>query len=172
MSLYKRTTGGGTTPVDPTTKSITLNAFGYATYCSEYPLDFSSASDYTAWQITDVIGSIIAFEQVTGTVKGGTGLLLKGEANATVTLASTSSTNELTDNLLYGTLAPTNVTTDEYYGLSDNQFVKVNAGIVPAGVALLPASAVNGDDIQSLTFLFEDIATGIMDNGQLIMDNG
>ena len=145
------------------TLSTTLNEEGYATYCSEYPLDFSNygTADYSAWQITGVSGTAITFEQVTGKVKGGTGILLKGEANATVTLTSTDSSNGLGSNLLYGTLAPTYVESDSYYGLSGNNFVKVNAGTVSAGKALLPASVVDGNDVKAFSFVFEEDATGI-----------
>jgi len=143
--------------------TATLNAFGYATYCSEYPLSFTGNEDYSAWQITGVSGTSISFSQIIGSIKGGQGILLKGTAGATVTLTSADSSNELTGNLLYGTLAPTYAETDAYYGLSGNQFVKVNAGTVPAGKALLPASVVDGSgggDVKSFTFIFDD-ADGI-----------
>lgn len=138
---------------------ITLNSSGYATYCSEYPLDFSGyeTADYSAWQITGVSGQAITFSQITGSVKGGTGILLKGEGNATITLSSADSDNTLDDNLLYGTLAPTYVGADEYYGLSGTKFVKVNPGTVKAGKALLPASVVGEvSDVKALAFVFEE----------------
>ncbi len=141
--------------------TATLNGSGYATFCSEYPLDFTNAEGYTAWQITGVNGEAITFEKVTGAVKGGTGLLLKGTAGETITLTSSDSNTELSGNRLYGTLAPTYVAADQYYGLSGNQFVKVNAGTVPAGKALLPAKAVGS--AARLSFVFEDdnTTTGI-----------
>ena len=147
------------------TLSATLNGSGYATFCSEYPLDFTGyeTADYSAWQITGVSGETITFSQITGTVKGGTGILLKGEANADVTLTSSASSTTLGDNLLVGTLAPTYVAGGDYYGLSDNEFVRVNAGTVNAGKALLPASAVGGDEVKSFVFVFEDEETGIKD---------
>ncbi len=140
-----------------TALTATLNAYGYATYCSEYPLSFTNADGYTAWQVTSVDGSAITFRQVVGTVKGGTGLLLMGTPGATVTLNSVASSNELGNNKLYGTLAPTYVGADEYYGLSGDQFVKVNAGTVKAGKALLPASAVDGNEVKALSFVFEGV---------------
>jgi len=85
---------------------VTLNADGYATFCSEYPLDFSSASGYTAWQITDVTSSTITFSQITGDIKGGQGILLKGTANAKVTLTSADSEVTLGSNMLEGCTAP------------------------------------------------------------------
>ena len=147
------------------TLSATLNGSGYATFYSEYPLDFTNyeTADYSAWQITGVSGETITFSQITGTVKGGTGILLKGEANADVTLTSSASSTTLDDNLHVGTLAPTYVAGGDYYGLSGNEFVRVNAGTVNAGKALLPASAVGGDEVKNFVFVFEDEETGIKD---------
>ncbi len=132
-----------------------LNASGYATFCSQYPLDFTTTNGYTAWQIKAISGETITFEKITGAIKGGQGILLKGEADATVTLASKDASTMLDGNLLYGTTAPTYVTDDEYFGLSGNKFVKINAGTVPAGKALLPASAIPAG-ARELTFVFED----------------
>ena len=141
--------------------SVKLNGSGYATYCSEYPIDFSGASDYSAWQITDINSSNeITFKQVTGSVKGGTGLLLKGTPNAIISLTSANSTNTLGDNLLEGTLAPTYVADGTYYGLSGNSFKSINAGNVKAGKAILDAGWVTSS-VKVFTFIFEDDATGI-----------
>lgn len=160
------------------TYSVTLNTSGYATYCSQYPLDFTNAEGYTAWQITSISSdNVITFEKVAGAVKGGTGLLLKGNAGATVTLTSADSETALDKNLLFGTLAPTYISAGKYYGLSGTTFVKVNAGTVPAGKALLPANLVNestGAGVKAFTFVFNDLTTGVnaVDNGQWTMDNG
>ena len=142
--------------------TVTLNGSGYATYCSQYPLDFSDyeTADYSAWQITGISGETITFSQITGRVKGGTGILLKGTAGEPITLTSADSEITLSGNKLYGTLAPTYVAADTYYGLSGKEFVKVNAGTVPAGKALLPASALSSS-VKAFTFVFEDDATGI-----------
>ena len=150
------------------TIKATLNASGYATYCSEYPLDFSdyATADYSAWQVTVVSGDQVTFEQITESVKGGTGILLMGKPGATVTLNSVASTNTLSTNKLVGTLAPTYVADNEYYGLSVDKFVKVNAGTVPAGKALLPAGEVNG--VKALSFRFDgaDGISEIIRNGE------
>ena len=144
--------------------AVTFNASGFATFCSQYPLDFTNAeaNGYSAWQITGIdADNKITFEQITGSVKGGTGIFLKGEAGQTVTLTSADSSNELTNNKLEGTLAPTYVAANEYYGLSGNSFVKVNAGTVPAGKALIDADwiteSANG---ARFTFVFTE-STGI-----------
>ena len=143
---------------------VKLNSAGYATYCSEYPLDFTDADGYTAWYISNVdTDNKITFTQITGGIKGGQGILLKGTANATVTLTSDDSETVLSNNKFEGTLAPKYIANGQYYGLSGDGFVKVNSGTVPAGKALIPATLVNENlliDGARLTFVFED-ATGI-----------
>ena len=144
-----------------TTIPAKLNASGYATFCSEYPVTFSGTEDFSAWQITDISSSNeITFERVTGGVKGGTGLLLKGTANADINITSADSDNELGTNLFVGTLVPTYAAANKYYGLSGANFVKVNAGTVPAGKALLDAECVTSS-VKAFTFIFDDEATGI-----------
>ena len=136
--------------------SITLNGSGYATFASTNAVDYSSTNDYTAWKITDANSSTgeITFEQVTTTVAPGTGLLLKGTASTPINLTYAASGNDISStNLLEGTTTATTITAGQYYGLSGNQFVPVNAGTVPAGKALLPASVVGS--VKSFTFVFE-----------------
>ena len=152
--------------------TATLNKKGYATFCSKYPLDFSDyeTADYSAWQITEIDFDKITFEQITGSVKGGTGIFLKGTADKTITLTSADSETVLSDNKLVGTLAPTYVGADEYYGLSGNNFVKINAGTVPAGKAILNIEP-EAEPGARLTFIFAD-ATGIseVEHGTLNAD--
>ena len=154
----------------------TLNSDGYASYCSEYPLDFSDyeSAGYSAWQVTGVSGETINFAQVMGTVKGGTGLILKGEPGETVTLHSANSTTTLDDNLLVGTIVKTFAETGQYFGLKGNAFVPVAESTVPAGKALLPASLITSNEVKVLNFVFEEDATGIslMEDGRSQMEDG
>ena len=146
----------------PTEITATLNSSGFATFCSEYPLDFTNAEDYTAWQITGIDSdNKITFKKITGSVKGGTGIFLKGEPGATVTLTSADSNNELRGNLLEGTLAPTYVEGGKYYGLSGNNFVKVNTGTVKAGKAIINADWIKESTGARQIFVFADEASGI-----------
>ena len=83
---------------------------------------------------------------------------MKGENGTTgqITLTSADSDNTLDDNLLEGTLAPTYVAANKYYGLSGENFVKVNAGTVKAGKALLSKDWINESaGAKSFTFVFE-----------------
>ena len=143
--------------------TATLNAYGYATYCSQYPLDFTNAEGYSAWQITGISTSNeITFERVTGKVKGGTGMFLKGEANATVEIPSSDSSIELSSNKLVGTLAPSYFTAGEIYGLAGDTFKKNSAGTIRANKAYIPAVLINGGGgAKAFAFVFDDDATGI-----------
>ncbi|MBR0273120.1 MAG: InlB B-repeat-containing protein [Bacteroidaceae bacterium] len=160
----------GDTPV-ATTASVTLNAYGYATYASTSALDFLDAenADYSAWQITGVADSKITFGQISGHVAEGTGILLKGTPSATINLNILPAGGEtLGDNKLEGIKTATAVADDTYYGLSGDTFKKVNAGTVPAGKALLPAAEV-GSVKEFLTFVFDgaDAINGLIPNPSL-----
>ena len=138
-------------------KSATLNASGYATYASTSALDFSDDSEYTAWQITSVSGNTITFSQITGSVAAGTGVLLQGAASSTISIPAAASGSDISStNKLVGITTDTEVNDDEYYGLKGNEFVKVNAGTVPAGKALLPVNAITGAGAKAFTFVFSD----------------
>lgn len=141
--------------------TATLNTAGYGTYCSKYPLGFSEATDYSAWYITGTSGETITFEKVTGSVKGGTGLFLKGENGTTgeIELTSVNSTNTLSNNMLVGTLAPTYFAQDAIYGLAGDIFKKNRAGTFPANKAYIQASSVGA--VRAFTFVFVDPTTGI-----------
>lgn len=159
-------------------ETVTLNASGYATFCSQYPLDFSAATGYTAWQVTGTRGTAITFEKITGSVKGGTGILLKGEANAPITLTFADSDNTLGSNMLVGTTAPTYVTTvnGDYtnFGLSGETFKKINTGTVKVGKAYLPILTANVPKAADarLTFVFEDSETTGISDASRLKDNG
>ena len=145
---------GGTLPA-------TLNSSGYGTYASSFALDFSDDSEYSAWKITAANSStgVITFSQITGTVAAGTGVLLKGTASSSINIPVAASGSDISaTNLLEGITTAKTVDDDEYYGLKGDTFKKVNAGTVPAGKALLPASELGS--VKSFTFIFEG-ATGV-----------
>ncbi len=140
-------------------KTVKLNANGFATFASTSDLDFTD-KDYTAWIVTAISGDVITFSKVTK-APANTGLLLMGTAGSTANITTTSGVAALSEtNLLEAITVPTAVTADQYYGLSGNQFVKVYAGTVPAGKALLPASEITSS-ARELKFVFEGEATGI-----------
>ena len=146
--------------------AVKFNTKGYATFSSTCAIDYSKAEGWTAWVVTGVSGSAITFSQVTGAVPAGTGVLLMGNAGETVYPEVAASGVAPAVNKLQGITTTTEVVADAYYGLSGAEFVKVNAGTVPAGKALLPADAVNG--VKALSFRFDgaDGISEIMSNGE------
>ena len=134
---------------------VNLNSAGYATFAANAPLDFSDNSDFSAWQITDVSGSTITFSKVTGAVAAGTGVLLMGNASTSISIPVVASGENLSiTNKLKGITTATAIEAGSYYGLKGNKFVKVNAGTIPAGKALLPADAIPAG-ARELNFVFE-----------------
>ena len=140
---------------------IRLNGSGYATYAGLTPIDYSDDSKFSAWAIASITGDAITFSKITSKVPAGTGVLLMGTAGQAVEPVVAASGTAPTTNLLEGKTTATTVTADQYYGLSGKKFVKVNAGTVPAGRALLPASAIPPATARELNFVFDDETTGI-----------
>lgn len=163
------------------TFDVKLNANGYATFCSEYPLDLTPTDEFTAWQATgidlDSNQTNITFEKITGTIKGGQGFLISGEPNTTVTISAANGTNELTGNLFVGTMVPTYITTveGEYtnIGLKGDSWVKINAGNVKANKAYMHVPtdklATGGSNVK-MTFNYGE-ATGVIDLKTVTLDN-
>lgn len=154
--------------------TVSLNASGYGTFCSVNPMDFSATDGYTAWRISSIemeneTTGTVTCNKITGTIKGGQGVLLYNKdadgvnkTDVTVTFADGTTEFSHSDNLLIGTTAPTYVASNEYFGLSGSNFVKVNEGVVPAGKALLDADDIpDFGSVKSFIFVFNDDATGI-----------
>ena len=142
-----------------TTATVTFNSEGYATFASKNALDFLDAenANYSAWQITNVSATAITFDQINTTVKAGTGILLKGEAGTTATLniLPLGGSDLANSNKLVGITTETDIALDEYYGLKGKEFVRLTAGTVPAGKAILPAALISSN-APMLSFIFND----------------
>jgi uncharacterized protein YjdB len=152
------------------TATVTLNKYGYATYCSVNPIDFTSTTGYTAWRVSGIDGDAITFTKIKEKIKGGQGVLLynkdaDGENTTTVTIKFADSSTAFTasENLLVGTTAPTYLTqtdgdyTNYAYSKGENAFMKVKDGsVIPANKAYLPVP--NASEAR-FTFVFEDNTT-------------
>ena len=160
----------------PTTATVTLNKYGYATYCSLNPIDFSSTTGYTAWRVSEVASNgTITFQKITEKIKGGQGVLLYNKnadgvntTNVTINFADGTKKFTAEENRLDGTTAPFYVDGDYLYGLKVNAFVPISENtVIPANKAVLPAywrmlsggGAMGG--VKEFTLIFEDEATGI-----------
>lgn len=106
--------------LDMVTVTKTITNAGWATYCSSYALEFSKpiANLTQAYLVTGVEanGTTLKLEPVNSTVPAGTGILLQGEGECVIPVASFSPTN--TDaNKLVGVLEQTNKDAGSVYVL-------------------------------------------------------
>lgn len=157
---------------------LTLSTTGYASYCCKYPLDFTEKNEnYRAWYVSNVEGTEVTFTEITGKIKGGTPFILYGKPETTCKLSFTNSDNELTDNMLKGTLSPTYIETttgDGYtnFGLSGGKFMKISPGVMPANKAYLPVLTEIANSNARLSIVFkDDETTGILDHEPATTNN-
>lgn len=144
------------------TIAYTIPASGMGTFCSEYPLDLTTANMPTgvkAYKVSEMNGSKVVLNQITEPVMGGTGIIVKGPAG-TVQFKSVDCSAQPSGNLLVGTLAPTYLAQETVYGLSGGKFYLNNAGTINANRAYLPVPEQTGELVKSLVIQFND-ATGI-----------
>lgn len=146
----------------PTNTNITISAAGWATYCSNHPLDFTNVTTLTAYTASKE-GSVVKFNKVTGKVPANTGLLVRGETANVPVCASA----EAVQNLLVGVTAETVKDANTVFvlmkGASGIGFYKnTNAFTLRANSAYLPAEAVPTADARAFIAL-DDETTGIAD---------
>lgn len=160
----------------PATVAATLGANGYSTFASVYDLDLSSLSGVKAYTAT-LSGKDLSFSECTDKVVAGTGLLLKGAADAEVALPVISTGAAAVDgNALTGVTAATELQSNaegnyifvmkKAAAASDElTFLPLSttaAVTVPAGKAYVtvPATAF-ADGARALSISFGDETTGI-----------
>ena len=160
--------------------TLTLSDSGYASYCCEYPLDFTNIDKDTfkAWYVSavDMTSGDVTFSEITGSIKGGEAFFLYGTPGAECQLAYAESSSEVLDgNKLVGTLAPTYVENGngiQNYGLSGGKFVKMGNGVVNANKSYLPVE-VGTETPARLNIIFESQeATGISNSPELNTKSG
>ena len=172
--------------------SATIGETGYTSFASSYPLNISgmttSEGTIEAYYVEEsgVKNSYISFTASPDNVAAGTGLILKGEAGATVTIpVATSGTDLSATNKLVGCPTATTITSgtanyENIYvlGASVAAFQNIKSWIekgnsleIPAGKAYLDATGVS--TAPTLTFNFGGESTGIseMRNAQSTMFN-
>ncbi len=118
--------------------TVTLNASGLATFSSAIPVRVTGATAYTA----KISGSNVNCTPVAdGKVPAYTGVILKGEAGANVTLTFDNTAESLSNNDLVATTTAdgTSALTSAYV-LSADAFVTFNGTAFTADKAYLPAS--------------------------------
>ena len=150
----------------PVSKDI--SSFGWATFSSDYALDFSKATTgLEAYMITGHEGNVVTKSQVTGTVPAGTGLLLKGDAGSYNIPIVGSSTTDVSANLMVaGTGASVSYEANKTkYVLGVNgenaEFQKLVDSGSSATVAKGKAYLQFNEVISARSLYFEDEVTGI-----------
>ena len=86
----------------PTVPATIDPSYEWATFSSDYALDFTGVSDLKAYMVLGHEGTTITKTQVTGTVPAGTGLLLNG-VTANIPVVASSSTDVSANKLKRGT---------------------------------------------------------------------
>ena len=141
---------------------VTVSAaltYQYATFSSEYALDFTGIEDVKAYQAS-MDGTKVKMTRVSGKVPANTGLFIAG---TTTDIPTTICTTELTGNLLHATTGEA-IISDNLYSFvkrgDDYGFAKVPSGYTWAkGKAYLETSEVVS--AAGLGFYFDDDPTAI-----------
>lgn len=142
--------------------TATISDFGYSTFASSEALDFTDIEGLTAYTAT-VNGSYLVLTPATK-VSAGTGLVLKGKANATYTIP-TATVEGTTESALTGvteedyeltTTGVINYVLDNVEGTPG--FYKYTGTTIPAGKAYLQLPETS--EAKNLTMVFGD-ATAI-----------
>ena len=157
-------------------QSVSINQYGMATYCSTYPLDFSTATPagLKAYKITasNKETGELTKEEVTK-VPAGVGVYLEGSKSANYAVSCTATATSISGNMLVGVTESTNISqtagANTNYILTVNKeggnvgtpkFFKVNGAgnTVLANKAYLQIPTANA---AREYFWFDDEATGI-----------
>ncbi len=154
-----------TIPVHPTNVAVTLGTNGYTTYANNvYPLDLSDAKAYKA----AVDGNAVKFTLFGQAVPASTGMLVEGEASATVNLPIADASTAVSDNEFLinasGAKFDAEDNTTYYAMMKDSSPLKF--GTFAPGTLAFPATKaylkVSGNsDAKALTAFFGDDVTGI-----------
>ncbi|MBQ6432558.1 MAG: chitobiase/beta-hexosaminidase C-terminal domain-containing protein [Bacteroidaceae bacterium] len=152
-------------PAGAQAESYTIPSSGVGTYCSQYPINLDELPDgVTAYVVESQTSTSVTLAELTGSIKGGVGFVLKGTPNTPVTFTFADSETVPETNQLYGTIAPTYVAEGTVYGMQGGQFHSNNSGTIPAHRAYLLAE--EGSSIKALTLVFKD-ADGITETSTI-----
>ena len=146
-----------------------IDSYGYATFSSSSPLDFSSVRDVKAYIAQQVSDDMVELVQIMGTCAAGTGLVLIGENNNNpgyqVPVATTDGVDYSNQNLLKAVLSSTyiNSSTDFVLTYQNGGVVFAATGnreaTIPAGHAYLEWS--QGSNARALKVVVAGETTGV-----------
>jgi len=147
----------------PESVPATIAASGYTSLASGLALDFANATDgesnktLKAYVISAITKTAVTLTTVES-APAGTGLILKGTANAEYTIPVTDSPAEVTTNELSAAVNTTTVEAESVYVVSGGELKLYTGTSVPAGKAYLLKSKVDAvtTDARNLSFVFND----------------
>ena len=160
----------------------TMGAYGYTTFASTWPLDLTSLPGglkayYVTTEGISKANSKVTMTEAMGTVAAGTGLMLKGTANAEYSIPVAATGTDLSStNKLIGCTSNTNITSstsnyENFYVLVNTEtqaelqnisayVTSGNTVTIPAGKAYLDATGVSNAKSR-LIIAFDEEAAGI-----------
>ena len=122
------------------TENIIMPDYGYATYCTNRRIDFSQTAGIQAFMVTNITETAVSIQEV-NVVPANTGVILSGNSGNYTLHATDKDANNMTANLLYGTLATTEAPTNSYVLAHENGragFFRAETGLlIPANKAYL-----------------------------------
>lgn len=126
----------------PTNTSIAISDAGWATYCSNHPLDFTDVTSLTAYTAT-VEGNTVKFTKVTGKVPANTGLLVSGETTNVPVCSSADPVANIMEGVTKETVKDANTIFVLKTGDSGLGFYKnTNDFTLRANSAYIPATSI------------------------------
>ncbi len=153
--------------------SVAVTSVGYASFSSTYPVDFTNVTDATAWIATSSDEDKVTLEQVNGKVAANTGLILKTDGAANVSIPITDSgttynTESATKNYLFAidgsfpTVGKADSGTNYVLTVQSEKVVFAPINATPATVSAGQAALwLPSSPARSLTLDFGDMTTGI-----------
>lgn len=143
--LQLPTTSAATVYIEGNTTSVTLDNAGYATFAHPLPIDLAhmtaTVGEVSAFQ-TAVSESTVSFTEVSQTVAAHTGVLLKGDASATITIpvvpigTDISSSNAFLVNTSGATFTDADASAHYYFAMKKNKPVLTFATFDPSTRAI------------------------------------
>ena len=120
----------------------TIGAAGYSSFASAYAVNLDEIEGATAYYASAVASDKVTLTKATGAVAAGTGLILKGEANASVTIPAVADGRAIEGNKLVGCVKETVLEKNaNYYVLVGDEFQCLDqmGATIPAGKVYLNA---------------------------------
>ncbi len=168
------------------TVTASVSQYKWATFCSDKDLDFTGITDVKAYIVTGSENGAVTTQQITGTVKAGTGMLLNSDAQGefSIPVATGEGVDYSSTNKMHGVTAETETVNKAATGYTNYILTVKDGKAAFAYVNSTPATldkgqaylTLEGDTPTSAPVLSiggdgEVTGIGSIDNGQQSTDN-